>query len=279
MDDTHPALRGFRDSEVSHFAGTRTTAYVACRIDEKAATQPSDIESNDVLQPRVPARVLLRFADSDKHPAIIEQGFGQGRVILAATSADKEWNNWPNHPVYLVIMMELVQHIARRTNSALTRRVGESIQLELDPGRHQPFVTLKLPSYPEDPAIRINARSNPETHLPTIEWKQCDQPGTYRFEMNEVSGEASVQLVSVGVDPLESDLRRIDRDALFESMGDLRTEYVTADELTMDQDIHARQELWWVVWVLLLVVLMGEQTLGWWFGTEHGVRLTQPRRK
>jgi len=277
IDETHPALRGFRDSEVSHFEGIRVTGFVACRIDEKTATQPSDSDSSNQIPPRAPARVLLRFADSEDHPAIVERTFGQGRAILIATSADKEWNNWPNHPAYLVVMMELVQHIARRTNGALTRRVGESIQLPLDPGRHQPFVTLKLPSYPEDPAIRIDARLDPETHLPTIEWKQCDRPGTYRFEMNELSGEESVQLVSVGVDPRESDLRRIDRDALLESMGDLPTEYVTADELTADQDVQARRELWPAVWILLIVALMGEQTLGWWFGTEHGLRQMQSR--
>lgn len=279
MDETHPALQGFRDSEVSYFAGVRTIGYGLCRIDETATTQPLDIDSNDQLRDRAPARVLLRFADSDNHPAIIERGFGQGHVILVATSADKEWNNWPNHPAYLVVMMELVQHIARRTNGALTRRVGESIQLELDPGRDQPFVTLKLPSYPEDPAIRIDARTDRETHLPTVEWGPCDQPGTYRLETAGLSGERSARLVSVSVDPRESDLRQIDRDALIESMGSLQTEYVTVEELTAEQDVRARRELWWAVWVLLLLVLMSEQTLGWWFGTEQGVRLVQSRAK
>lgn len=92
------------------------------------------------------ARVIARFDDAEEHPAIVERSFGRGRVILVATSADKEWHQWPDHPTFLPVMMELVRHVARKSDSALPAWVGQPIEMPLDPAVFEADAVVRTPA-------------------------------------------------------------------------------------------------------------------------------------
>jgi hypothetical protein len=129
--------------------------------------------------------------------------------------------------------------------------------------------TLRGPAYPAEPAIRIEAQPDPQTGTPIVHWARTDQPGVYAFELLDSAGSEVLRHVTVGVDTSESDLRRADRTALLASMPGADVEYVSGDKLITDNHEHARQELWSMLLVILVGILMVEQTLARWFGAPR----------
>lgn len=235
----------------------------------KSASKPAD---GAEPAPGAPARVLLRFTDPDRRPALIERPFGNGRVALWTTSVDKEWANLPDRPVFVVMAMELVQYLARPPARSGEQLVGEPIRLRLDPARHRPVATLKPPRYPEEPAVNIEAQPDADDSLPTLYWPETDEPGLYRFELTEIAGGSLVEQMAVNLDPRESNLRRIEKAELMESMTGLSAEYVTGEALLQQGDDQARRELWPGMLAALVGVLMLEQALAVWFGSNRNWR-------
>jgi hypothetical protein len=284
VDGSQPLMRRFADPQAGLLRGVTTWRFIAAEPAAVGATTapagsaPKAAGSAN-SQLGVPARVLLRFDDPDKHPALIERPFGNGRVVLLTTSIDKEWTSLPDRPLFVLLAMEMVQHLARPPARSGEQLVGEPIRLKLDPARYRPSATLKTPRYPEEPAVRIEAQPDPDTALPTIYWPETGEPGLYRFELTETNGGETVEQAAVDVDPRESDLRRTGRAALLGSMSGLPVKYVAGEDLLQEHDDQARRELWPSVLIALVAVLMIEQSLAAWFGSDRNWRALLGGRK
>jgi len=272
-DETHPVMRRFVDTQVAYFAGALAWQYFACETDGAGATsRPTTGSAND----RGAVRTLLRFDDPEGHPTIIERGFGQGRVILVTTSADKEWNNLADQPVYVILAMELIQYVARPPAGASEQLVGEPIALALAPARYQLHATLKRPTFPVDPAVQIDTQPDAATGLPVVRWADTARPGIYRFELTTATGGQAVWQVAVNVDPRESDLAHADRAALTEPIKGVPVEYLTEKTVAAQHDIQARRELWPALLIVLVMVLTCEQAVAAWFGSDRHLRSFVP---
>ena len=212
---------------------------------------------------------LLTLNDVDQSPLLLERGTGKGRVFLWTTSIDKEWCNLADRPIYLVLIMELIRHAARQDMGGANLLVGEPLSVPLDPSRFQPFAVLKPPGFPAEPSVRLDAQPNVELGMPAITWAGTNEPGVYRVELTETAGGVVTQNVSVNVDTRESDLRRASKSELLSAMGTVPAEYVRGEEVLGVSEAKARKELWPTMLVLLMMVLMLEQGLAWWFGSEQ----------
>lgn len=276
VDGAHPLMRRFADAQVGFFQGVQAWRLFASEAAAGgAASAPAPATRPNgapAAQPGGPARVLLRADTPEKQPLLVERPFGAGRALLMTTSIDKEWNNLADRPVYVVLVMELAQYLARPPKAGGEQLVGEPIRLPLDAGKFRPTATLKPPRYPDEPATRLDAQPDPDTGLPTLYWAETGEPGLYRFELAETSGSEMVEQAAVNVDPRESDLRRADRAALIESMAGLPVEHVAGGELVQQRDLQARRELWPTLLVALVSVLMLEQALALWFGSDRNWR-------
>lgn len=292
---SNPMMRRFRDAQVPYFEGVSVYRYVVtepatvttapAEMGGAPATAPAGTNggpngaspSNGGAEPRGPAVVLLRYNDLDRTPAIIERPLGAGHAMLITTTADKEWTNLPERPVYVVLMMEMVQAMARATQLAGEQVVGEPIALPIDPSRFQNAAILKLPSYPQEPAIRIDAQPDLQGGAPVIRWARTDLPGLYRFSLTDTTGAEVPRPFAVNVDPREGDLRRADRASLVAAMPGMDVEYVTGEVLSAgEQAAEARRELWPALLIVLVSVLMFEQALAWWFGADRNWSALRP---
>ena len=277
LDAAHPVMRPLARGNVSLFAGAQVYQFVACEpaaatqpaTGETAATQPSTMPASDAAPG--PTRVLIRLADADKHPLLMDRSFGAGRVMLYTSSADKEWNNLADRPVFVVLAMEMVQYLARRPAGNGDRSVGEPIRKPFEPDRYQPNLSLKTPLFPAEPSVRLELQPDPRTGIPGILWPNTEQPGLYRFELTTTAGQNAVEPIAVNVDPREGDLRRMDRSSLMAAVADVPAEYVSAGEVARLQEEQARRELWPSLLALLVIVLMGEQFLAWYFGAGRNL--------
>ncbi len=273
-DSNHPAIGRLGSAAGTLLSGGLVWQWFNCESSatqeaEPSATAPADHAATSQPATRPPARVLLRLSNPERSAALIERGLGRGHVLMWTTSADREWNNLANQPVFVVLIMELMQRVARPAESTGEQWVGQPIRLPLDLTAFQPTALLRLPSYPDTPAIRVDLRMNGEPTDPRLEWADTQRPGLYTFELQRTGGEQLARSVAVNLDPRESDLRRADRSALLASMGALPVQYVTGTTLTSRTLAEARQELWPVVLVCVTLLLMLEQGLAWWFGADR----------
>ena len=353
-DQTHPAMQRFGGTDANYFSGAVAWQYIACEPAgvEQVATAPTSGPASESTDPaktdpdgRGPARVLLRLEDAEASPLIVERSFGRGRVWLITTSADKEWTNLPDRPVFVLLAIEMVQHLARQDQRNRNQVVGTPIEFPIDLSKHPPQVICKSPAYPEQRPIPIPAKPSrrwlfrasagheddfssgtvpeglsrqfadhglslsaeaalsveegggawlisdqereylvakqgdrlevfdPHGGPPSIRYEQTERPGVYQFDFPESAGENSgetvMERVAVNVAPAESDLRRTDRASLLASLGGIPADYVRGDNLILEQHAESRRELWPAVLIALVVVLMAEQVLAFWFGSER----------
>jgi hypothetical protein len=215
-----------------------------------------------------PPRVLARFDDPDEHPAIVERGFGAGHVIFIASTADKDWNQWPDHPTYLPMMMELARYTARRSGHDAQYLVGETITVELDPARYEADVVLRTPAFPNERETTITGQPDDGSGL-ALRWDHTEQSGIYQFVKRRRDGGETIRLVAVNVDSRESDLTPASKAELRRTAGDVPLTYIKGLEQIGGTTGEARTEMWRACLLAALFVLMSEQSLAWWWGRRR----------
>jgi hypothetical protein len=91
----------------------------------------------------------------------IERAFGKGRVLLFASGADVEWNDWPRNPTYLMVLQEIVSALARSRSQRAEHLAGTPIDVPVDIATHALEARLRGPGYPSDPERTLAASPAP----------------------------------------------------------------------------------------------------------------------
>ncbi len=277
-DRLHSVMRGLSSegdplgiSQIAFFE------YFGCVPFDVTADDPIDdsgggssVSSDNVEARRSrPGRVIARFDDPDEHPAMVERRFGRGRVVLITTAADKEWHQWPDHPTFLPIMMELVRHVAHQGRTGTQHWVGDTIELPLDPAVFGPDSVVRTPAYPNEREVGLTAAPASDGRGLRLSWEHTDTAGMYQFVLPRHEGGETVRLVAVNVDPQESDLAVAAEDELRQAISDVPFDYVNGVDKLTGAAGGARTELWRLFLLAAAAVLLTEQSLAWWWGRRR----------
>src|SRR5262249_36907144 len=95
VDRNHPLLAPLGEAHA-------TEALEAARFSRYALFRPTA---------EAPRQVLLHFAEGA--PALIESRYGEGRVLLWASTIDRDWTNLPIQPVFLPLVQQATRYLAR----------------------------------------------------------------------------------------------------------------------------------------------------------------------
>lgn len=216
---------------------------------------------------RSPAEVVARFSDADESPAIVQRPFGRGLCLFIATTADQEWNDWASNFSYLPIVLELVQHAARRSDTAVTTVVGNPLVCPIDVRSYRATAGLRTPGYPLVPELSLDAVSD-EDQATLLTYADTRKTGLYRFQLETTGGATVERFAAVNPDARESDLTPASEVELAPLREEMPFEYLADVSLLVGQSASARQEMWWPLLIAAMVVLMSEHILAWWFGTR-----------
>jgi hypothetical protein len=280
VDRLHPSLRGLAAEGdplgLGHvpffeYFGSRLVGMDEAGAEDtgSAGSEVTGADAGDGRSRQGAARVLARFDDPEETPAMIERRFGRGQVILITTSADKEWNFWPDHPTFLPVLLELTQGLAKPAALNTERLVGERIDLRVDPAEFAPDLMLRTPGYPNVQEVSVAAQPSEEAGGLVAAWEQTGESGIYQFVLRRIDGGESVRMVAVNVDPRESDLTPADETQLRAAMGDAPFDYVKGLDAVSGAAGEARTELWRLVLIAAALVLMYEQGLAWMWGKRR----------
>lgn len=181
LDSEHPALAGFDDPRLSNLSNVSFRALWT--------VEPQN------------AAVLMR-ADTGS-PLLLEKPFGKGRVMLFASTCDRDWTNFPLRPAYLPWVYRLVGYLAQEP---LARQpfynTGQSVPLTTSALEGVGQVLVRTPNR----AIK-HASPSSDADSPLV-FDETDEPGVY--SVFSPGKEAEAARFVANLESYESDLAAID---------------------------------------------------------------------
>lgn len=275
-DRLHPALRGVdREGDPLGLGRIPFYQFIAgeCPVAARDSADTDDnksAESDSLTMPssREP-KIIGTFSGETEHPAIVEKRFGAGRVIYVATSADKEWHSWPDHPTYLPVMIELVHFAAGSGASGDDYFVGHTVDVPVSASEFEPDILVRTPAYPQEREATITAIEREQGGGFAARWERTDSAGVYQFVLRRREGGEVVRQVAVNVDPRESDLTPATEEKLREVMKSIPFDYLKGLDSLSSLASASQVEFWRPVLLTLAALLMMEQGLAWLWGRRR----------
>ncbi len=226
LDLSHPALLPFAAEDGESLMAAHFFSYFLLEAEEEST-----------------GRTLASFDDGA--PALIERKLGQGRVMLFTSTLDRAWSDLPIRTAFLPLMQRLMGSLSR------TLEVTQSDSLRV--GEVKTFPMPFAARLREVVAPNGERFSFDETPPPAgVRFAKTDTPGVYA--VNGLRQGALTRLsardFAVNVDPVESDLRRIDVDELKAWFGDENVTRRTAEGTA------GQGEDGWPLWSLLLLLAL-----------------------
>ncbi len=208
--------------------------------------------------PRGRAAVALRLSTGD--PAIVEQPWGEGRVIVTLTSIDDRWTTWPVWPSFPPLVSRL---LALSLSDPHDQEVfaGDPIVRSLPPELLQASLTVTAPDGQK--STRLPACDAERCHF---EVRRTSSPGHYLFEYGPPLTKR--ETVAVNVDPVEFLPQRLDQTGLAtELLPSTEFDYVARWQSTSVDDARGSVagSLAAPALAAALVLLLIEQLLAWRF--------------
>jgi len=247
---------------VAILRGRRNPFLDAVRIDRYMAVERS-------YQPPPDSGLRRLLSLRNRAPLAIEKPCGEGLAVAILTTAAPAWNSWArNNPSWVVVMLELEGQLARLRRRRENLLVGEPLTLPLTPGVDRIDVEFLLP--PDGLLVRQTAATTPAGGL-EARLTDTASPGGYTARWQTVAGEPRERIAAINVNPTESALDRIAQSQLARVLTGVPYRYERADQLEPDGASRGGSSLVRPLLVLLLLILLAEQLLGY-LVSYHPVR-------
>jgi hypothetical protein len=184
VDFSHPALANFHDPKFGQLLGPSVTFKDFWKLtpDEDSAA------------------VLMKTSTGD--PLLVEKTFGKGRVMVFASTCDRDWTNFPIRPAYLPFTHRVVAYLAQEPLSGQafhTTGNAVSVTAATDPSAS---VLIKKPNGVVGSAVDSGDGTG------ELVFNDTAQAGIYTVLTPDQSGSAG--LFAVNLDPYESNLAYLD---------------------------------------------------------------------
>ena len=166
------------------------------------------------LSPGPEARVIARFSDPDSSPAIVEKPFGDGRVLLVATSADDEWHDWPRNATYPILLRQIIDSVGREKGRQPEFLAGQAIDFPIDVSEFRTeAVYLAIDERSEGSltaAPSLSSDDQKEEFRFLLDKRFTLKTGLFRIGLDRVGGgEREWRAMAIRSDPEESDFSRV----------------------------------------------------------------------
>jgi hypothetical protein len=217
-------------------------------------------------------RVLARWNDPGRSPAIIERVVGDGRVLLWTTTADRAGNDWPIEPSFVLAVREAVRGAARPTTMANTITAGERMRRVVRSDQAVSNVRLTPPGGGEPrPLSAVPVDEDPGDRAPAvaIEVPDTRQSGLYSISWDEGPLGNQQDAYAANPDPRESILERVSADDLRKLLDPLDVEIASARSANATLFSPTGHEIWRDLACALFVLLLGESIFATWAGRSR----------
>jgi hypothetical protein len=217
-------------------------------------------------------RVLARWNDPGRSPAIIERSSGLGRVLLWTTTADRAGNDWPIEPSFVLAVREATSGVARPTSFANTITAGEKLRRVIHSSQQIRSARVSPPGGSEPrPLEAVPLEEEPGELGPAVALEVGDtrRAGTYRIAWDEGPLGTQQDLYAANPDPRESVLERIAAPEVRSMLEPLDVEIVRVRGDDTELFSPTGTEIWRDLAASLLVLLVLESVFATWVGRSR----------
>ncbi|MDJ0766712.1 MAG: BatA domain-containing protein [Myxococcota bacterium] len=139
--------------------------------DDPTGLEKTSVKAHLLVEPEPTADRNTLIELMNGLPLLIERAVGRGRVMMLATTVDREWTDLPIRPGFLPLIQRTARHLAGRLDDGTPRRIlaGQAIDIEVSRGMQRLIVRgpkdkdtiFPAADLVDRPAIRFNG-----THAP-----------------------------------------------------------------------------------------------------------------
>jgi aerotolerance regulator-like protein/VWA domain-containing protein len=232
FDKDHPLFREFQEAGAAEsLRSAETFAYIR-------------------VQPEGP--VLLRFSNGD--PALVERQFGQGRVLLYASSFDNVWGDFPLHPAFIPLLHQLIRYTAQLPDEIPAYTIPASVSLS----------SYGVAGNQAGSASVWDAISPDGKHaLPLDQERRADYLALRQAGFYELRRSNSSHWIAANSDPRESDLTELSPEdrALWMAPGSGNSSGGQNAAMPSDPEVAKRQKIWWDLLLIAFLLALLEAYL------------------
>jgi Aerotolerance regulator N-terminal len=218
-------------------------------------------------------RVLARWNDPARSPAVLERVVGEGRVLLWTTTADRAGNDWPIEPSFVMAIREAVRGTSRPTSYDHTVTAGERARRVVHSSHQVANVRLIPPGGGEPKSLTSGAVEDRTYGDTTPAWEivvpDTRRAGSYRVSWDEGPLGTQQDLFTSNPDARESDLERLSAADLKGMMAPLKVEVAKAGNEGNDTFSVTGKEIWHEMAWVLVGLLLFEPILASWVGRSR----------
>jgi hypothetical protein len=217
-------------------------------------------------------RVLARWNNPGRSPAVAERVVGDGRVLLWTTTADRAGNDWPIEPSFVLAVREAVRGAARPTRFDNTITAGEPMRRVVYSSQPISNARLNLAGGGEPrslPVVPLGEEPGEKGPGVAISVADTRYRGAYRLAWDEGSLGTQQDLYAANDDPRESTLERIPQAELKSMLEPLDVEIIRSRGDGADLFSATGREIWRDLAAALLVLLIVESIFATWVGRSR----------
>jgi hypothetical protein len=218
------------------------------------------------------AQVVTRLHNGQ--PLVVEQRFGEGRVVCFLTTAAPSWNNWAQDPSFVVVTLKLHAYLTAISRVDDVRLVGQPATVSLAAGEYadkvkffQPGESASLRGELERTALQPSNSSplmiaslglTPDNLPRRLE---TGRHGIYEAVYRTVGGKIEVSRFAFNVDGSEGDMSLIEDEQILAGLKPVTVQIKTPGDYAGESMIQAGGSAsFWLMW-LLIGMLLAEQVL------------------
>jgi Aerotolerance regulator N-terminal len=217
-------------------------------------------------------RVLARWNNPARSPAVVERVAGDGRVLLWTTTADRAGNDWPIEPSFVLAVREAVRKAARPTRFDNTVTAGEPMKRVIYSSQTISNGQLSQPGGGEPrplPVVPFSDEKSDTGPGAVITIPDTRLAGAYRLSWDEGPLGTQQDLYAANPDPRESTLDRATSAEVQAMLDPLSVEITRARGDGTDLFATAGREMWRDLAAALLVLLVIESIFATWVGRSR----------
>ena len=243
----HPILRKFQGGRNGDLAEAKFRTYLAL-------SRVAD----------APHQTVLAFKNDA--PALVAGRYGEGKVLVFASSCDQDWNSFPQQgQSYVVLMHEAVRFLVSSAEEKRDVTVGSAPTLRItNPDTVRHISLTRLPKGAGDPAADVTARFDKREGR--LNLAPVAEPGVYVVDVERTMGRGNESLFfAANLETAESNLERLATDeASVKSLLPGRTVHVARTQAQLLDQISRSEsvsELSSHLAGLMLAILLAEMYL------------------
>lgn len=213
----------------------------------------------------------------NRAPLMVDYPLGAGRVLIALTSLDRRWSNWPQDPTFVVAALKMVGYLSSFKLPETYRPTGTALRWDFSAQEMLPETRLILPASSARgvrPLVQINATDVGENSLRADFGSDLDSStsdagralsaaGVFEWWGTSIQGDTKVKNSARNTPGAEGETDRVSPTDLARNLSGVKFNYRSALAGVSEMSLAGLSNRNMLLLGLLVALLLAEQWLAW----------------